>query len=728
MDIAPVDVTDEQGMKRLIGSFAYPLKGVFHTAGVSHPQAIKDIDMALFEDVLRAKVDGSWVLHRLSEACSLDVFVMFSSIASVWGSQHVASYAAANSYLDALAHHRRALGLPALSVNWGPWYVETELADEEVLNFLLSVGLKPLAPQLAVSALSRLAAGASTQAVVVDMDTERFKLVFEARGERPLFEHLEVETVADDPAPPTELLSLLRGSSNDERQSYITDFLLRELKQVLAFEGEIHTSTDVFSLGADSLMMMEIYAACKGALGTVPPPRAFFEAPTVDAWTNIVLEHLADSEDAPDKPVVAESTPAETFRLELAESLPTVTPSDLSSRVVLPDAVRAGDTPHSTHLSPLLLTGATGFVGAFILRQLLRDTEAHVMCLVRPSQTDAKARLLENLTKFFPLKDLALERVSVVEGDVAREDLGLKEAFSHLSQQVNTVIHAAASVNFAQSYEQAEAANVKGTQEVLRFCSTGLMKPLHYVSTYGVWGLPEDLSATVAEDDVLDTAGTLLNGYVQTKWVAEKIVWEAAARGLPVNVYRLGRVMGDSETGACPCTSFTSRIIKGCAQLECGPDLNLSVEMTPVDYVSEALVSLVRSSAEKSLFGRAYHLINPQKIKFAKLLELLHANGVKVTTVAAADWWDKLYGSLGVQENELHTLLDAAAELLEHDGENVSYGVSNTLQDLPDSVVCPPLDEKLLETYVRFYRDVGFLSFNSESSTYETQERSENLA
>ena len=124
--IAPigVDVTSIKGMSQAFATIAMsmpPLKGVIHAAGAVDYKPLVEMDVRGFEDVLQPKVTGAWLLHKLTQGLSLDFFVLFSSIASVWGGKGQGHYAAANQFLDTLAHYRHDRGLPALSVNWGPW-------------------------------------------------------------------------------------------------------------------------------------------------------------------------------------------------------------------------------------------------------------------------------------------------------------------------------------------------------------------------------------------------------------------------------------------------------------------------------------------------------------------------------------------------------------------------------------------------------------------------------
>lgn len=176
------------------------LRGIFHAAGISIPQDLRDADRDSFDRVLRPKVDGAWLLHELSLGLELEFFAMCSTIACVWGSQHIASYAAANQFLDGLAAYRHALGLPALVVDWGLWAGGSHLFDEEVLGFLKSVGLKPLAPAQGIGLLARLLGSDVGHQVIAGVDWARFKALLESRGAQPCWSTSRSRTHRPGPA------------------------------------------------------------------------------------------------------------------------------------------------------------------------------------------------------------------------------------------------------------------------------------------------------------------------------------------------------------------------------------------------------------------------------------------------------------------------------------------------------------------------------------------------
>ena len=150
-----------------------PIRGVVHAAGVLHDGLLAQLDAAALNSVLRPKMIGGWLLHRLLEDAPLDFFVLFSSAGSLLGQPGQGNYAAANAFLDALAHHRRAQGRPALSINWGGWsglgFADTS-GGQRLAARLALLGIKSIAPGQALEVLERLLRQGSTQVAAVPVD------------------------------------------------------------------------------------------------------------------------------------------------------------------------------------------------------------------------------------------------------------------------------------------------------------------------------------------------------------------------------------------------------------------------------------------------------------------------------------------------------------------------------------------------------------------------------
>ncbi|MBI5094513.1 MAG: KR domain-containing protein [Candidatus Hydrogenedentes bacterium] len=184
--IAQADAADRGRMAEVFDDLARtmpPLRGIIHAAGTVQPLLLHDVDAAVLSAAMRPKVEGAWVLHELSRSAPLDFFVLYSSISSVWGSKGLAHYAAANHFLDTLAHHRRALGLVATSVNWGPWAGSSGEAEHHSL--LTRMGLTPLTNGRGLTLLDEIAGSDAAQEIAAAVDWPAFKRVYEIAAPRP---------------------------------------------------------------------------------------------------------------------------------------------------------------------------------------------------------------------------------------------------------------------------------------------------------------------------------------------------------------------------------------------------------------------------------------------------------------------------------------------------------------------------------------------------------------
>ncbi|KVQ86816.1 non-ribosomal peptide synthetase, partial [Burkholderia ubonensis] len=300
-----LDITDPAAVADCFAALRrerVPLRGIVHAAGIVGYKPIMQVEREELEAVLQPKVAGAWLLHQHSEPFPLDFFILFSSIASAWGSRDQAHYSAANRFLDALAHHRRHLGLPASSVNWGPW-AQGGMTFPEAEALLRRVGIRPLAADRALDVLDHLPA--VPQVAVVDVDLALFQGSYEARGPKPFLDRVRVDaTPPSAPAMPT-----LSDKSPRERKRLLADAIDRAVAQVLGF-GSATPDRDrgFFEMGMDSLMAVDLRAHLEKALGAPLSVALLFDHPTVNALADFLAEQ--SSATAPDA-TAAPTAPAQ---------------------------------------------------------------------------------------------------------------------------------------------------------------------------------------------------------------------------------------------------------------------------------------------------------------------------------------------------------------------------------------------------------------------------------
>jgi thioester reductase-like protein len=417
--------------------------------------------------------------------------------------------------------------------------------------------------------------------------------------------------------------------------------------------------------------------------------------------------------------------------------------ADLNAEVVLDPAICPQGSPveYPTEPGRIFLTGATGFLGAFLLHELLQQTEAKVYCLVRgANMEEARRRVDRNLAAYVSGNDHHRSRVIPVVGDLSQPLLGLSpERFEILASQIDTIYHNGAAINWIYPYSRLKAANVLGTQEIVRLASHGTVKPLHVVSSLSVFPLVGNhQSKVVRERDSLDHGGVLYGGYTQSKWVAEKLATIARSRGLPVAIYRPGIITGHSRTGSWNTDDFMSRLIKSWIELGSAPDLDGATDMTPVDYVSSAIVRL---SLSKQALGNVFHLVNPERIHLRELVAWIRSSGYPIEQLSYDQWRTELLSGAGRSKGKavysLVPLFSATVTRrpvrggdnhpLEPDGRNtvdqignimaaqyaaraVKFDDQHTRNGLSgSSIVCPPIDGDVFARYFSYFVRTGFL-------------------
>ena len=268
--IKQTDVADFEAMRRDLAEFLPKLKGVIHAAGVLDDKILSYQNSDSIKKVMMPKASGAWNLHKLTEELSLDFFIMFSSIASFFGSQGQANYAAANSFLDGLAFYRQARGLPALSVNWGPWKNIGMAQRHNVGELLEAIGVKSISPLEGGQLIDKLFTIKEPQLAVVDIDWPKFMVQFSGHQAPSLFSVLGlVSEVGNDSGRLKQvsdvLLDILNATNNQEMTRLITEYLFECFHKIAGLNKDQQTELRdnfenkvLIQMGVDSLMASEV--------------------------------------------------------------------------------------------------------------------------------------------------------------------------------------------------------------------------------------------------------------------------------------------------------------------------------------------------------------------------------------------------------------------------------------------------------------------------------------
>ncbi|MEU8385691.1 SDR family NAD(P)-dependent oxidoreductase, partial [Streptosporangium sp. NPDC048865] len=311
VSVVACDAADADALAAVLAAVPaeHPLTGVIHAAGVSPANSLDGLDAAELAEVMRAKVVGALNLDALLGDRELDFFVMFSSIAAVWGSGGQAAYAAANASLDALADRRRARGAVATSVAWGPWAGDGMAAADGAQDYLSRRGVRAMAPGAAVTALWRAVAHRDATVAVADIAWEQFAQTFTAVRQSALIGDLpEVLSLAEagravreeEQSAVSALRARLRELPAGERSQVLRGMVREQVAVVLRHSGAetVEVERAFRDLGFDSLTAVELRNALRAATGLSLPATMVFDYPTPAVLADFLLAEVLG--EAPD--------------------------------------------------------------------------------------------------------------------------------------------------------------------------------------------------------------------------------------------------------------------------------------------------------------------------------------------------------------------------------------------------------------------------------------------
>jgi thioester reductase-like protein len=368
--------------------------------------------------------------------------------------------------------------------------------------------------------------------------------------------------------------------------------------------------------------------------------------------------------------------------------------------------------------SHILLTGATGFLGAQLIRAIIAQypkEDLKLYCLVRADSVESgMERLKKNMQHYECWKDSYQEFLHPVIGDLSSPNLGISdEIWQMLSNDVEIIYHNGALLNFVFPYQFLKETNVHGTIETLRLACAGKPKYYNFVSSYSVYDTPNNKGKRVYENDPLSVSQGFALSYSETKWVSEKLVGIAQKRGLHAVIYRPGDITG-AANGIWDMEDMVSRIIVGMIQMQAIPRTSYCFHMTPVDFVADALVCISRKT---EALDRKFNLINPKTLPLKELVAHVRACGYPVHYISFPAWKKRLKQSDATQNamTLLACLFERGTEtnpgVLRHFvGKDTTYDMTNTTLLLNQSgITCPPIDKKMIDAYLKYFKKLGYI-------------------
>ena len=362
----------------------------------------------------------------------------------------------------------------------------------------------------------------------------------------------------------------------------------------------------------------------------------------------------------------------------------------------------------------VFLTGVTGFLGIYLLYDLLLYTKANIYCLIRAkSYKDAKTRLKSCLNKnMLDLSILKSNRTKILVGDLALPKLGLSDKkFQHLTNEIDFIYHNGAMVHHLYDYNTLRAPNVLSIHEIIKIATTKKLKKIHYVSTFSTTVEFNDLGE-IKENFLYESnvdPMLLQGGYARSKWVAERLLTQAKDKGIPVNIYRPTWILGHSHSGVSPTKqNHLLQVIKGCIQMGCAPNWDVGLNIIPVYFVSEAIVKFSLDRIDESL---VFNLQNRTEINWKNLVTFINKNYCPIRILESNEWRDK-HLSLINPDNMLYPLMSFYTQgFAEIPSFKINIEDKNVQKAMKEfSISFPSSNEDLLSKYFDYFQSVGFIS------------------
>ncbi|KAI0165050.1 large subunit of L-aminoadipate-semialdehyde dehydrogenase [Hypoxylon sp. FL1284] len=449
----------------------------------------------------------------------------------------------------------------------------------------------------------------------------------------------------------------------------------------------IRRDNTFFDLGGHSLLAQQFLLEIRRAMGADVSINMFYEHPDLASFSSHVEER------------VGQSTSSDGAAGDIREGDAAYAKSLDELAGQLSDRYQSAAVQSADSSKPLtvFLTGATGFLGSYLVKDILDRTSRDVKLIAHvrgvKDSSAALQRLRRSLQGYGLWSEAWENRLSAVVGDLSKPQLGIDNStWQQLASEVDVVIHNGATVHWIRKYRDMMASNVLSTVDAMRLCNEGKPKAFCFVSSTSVLDtdyyikLSEEQTRTgqdsvMESDDMNGSRSGLGTGYGQTKWVSEQLVREAGKRGLRGSIVRPGYVLGDSQTGVCNVDDFLIRMLKGCIQLVARPRIINTVNAVPVNHVARVVVAAALNSLDGGV--HVIHVTAHPRLRMNEYLSILEYYGYKTPEVSYDSWKQALekFVSAGALEKdqEQHALMPLA---------------HFCMNDLPATTRAPELDDR----------------------------------
>lgn len=458
------------------------------------------------------------------------------------------------------------------------------------------------------------------------------------------------------------------------------------------FSHEAGREGNLLSLGMDSLEVVGLSRSIEKTFNVSVPVSFIFESPFISK----ISEYI-------DRTLKGEDLSA----LEKDKSY-------LRDEVVLDESIKPGEyETDDPEMKNVFITGTTGFVGAYLISAFAKYTKAKLYCHVRAKDKESGLERIKKNMEYYKLwKDEYREFIVPVTGSLNEPLLGIDEKeYKFLAENIDTIIHNGAILNFIYPYERLKETNVLGTVKTLSLACEGKPKYYNYISSYSVFDNPSHFKKRAEEDDPLEDCRGYFLSYSESKWVAENIIHIARERGLRAAIYRPGEITGANDTGIWKLSDSVSRTIKSMLVTKTYPAIPMKVHMTQVDYIADAIVNIAKRGDS---YGKGFNLMNDVYVPLKWIGDVINEMGYETKEIPFEEWKKNLFEA--GNEHPLKLLESLFKIQKKNDAESFvnRYGEMSPIYDDTRNVQkalegtrikCDSMNDELLKKYIDNFTD-----------------------
>ena len=614
------------------------INGVIHTAGVVGDGVIQLKKKEMVEKVFDPKVRGTLVLDAIFKDRNLNFMVVCSSISSALREFGQVDYVAANLFLDSYARFAsiRNKNTLTLSINWDTW-IDTGMllnAIGKMQKGMAEFFREGLTATEGAECFGRLLQVKEPQIAV---STKNLKKEMELLAKEFNANRIKNLLNTGRKYPRPELSGEYAAPSNDAERKIAS--VWEELFRL----DKVGVHDNFYELGGDSLIAFSLVSELQKHF--VVNVTDVYDFPTISA----LADKLAYRNDNLRKKVEdAKAKLKEYLYLEKTEK---DLKQDFVSYRRKNKQYEKIDLAAERKYCNILLTGSTGYLGIYLLMELLGKTDSNIYTLIRGENDQiAEQRLIQKLEFYFgeDIYERYKGRIYVLRGDLSQEGFGIQPAgYLHLTETIDCIINSAAKVEHYGKYEEFYKINVGGVEEVVKFAGIGRKKDIHHISTIATGlGNIDGIDHKLFTEYDFDMGQKTDNYYILTKVKAEEKLLEARQNGLNVNIYRIGDAVFDSRTGRFQeniGNNFIYLMIRALLKLKAIPMIGTEIvlfDFAYIDYLSKAVVLLLTKA---SLDNEVFHIFNPRDVTFKDFIEESEYIGMDIRGMQFGDFLDLLY-------------------------------------------------------------------------------------